>query len=56
MTDKFEFTTEERAETLRLYAELKDRIGDSLAEGDEQKIRAHLSQLMEHHQLQRNVF
>ena len=56
MIDKFEFTTEERAETLRLYAELKERIGDSLAEDDEQKIRAHLSQLMEHHQVQRNVF
>ena len=56
MIDKFEFTTEERAETLSLYAELKERVGDSLADGDEQKIRAHLSQLMEHHQVQRNVF
>ena len=29
MEEIFEFTVDERAETLRLYGELKDRVGDS---------------------------
>ena len=56
MTDKFEFTTEERADILRLYTELKDRVGDSLLPGDEQKIRSYLSEMMAHQQVMRDVF
>ena len=56
MDDKFEFTTEERAETLRLYTWLKENVGTSLVEGDEEKIRHHIAGLMDGQQLQRDVF
>ena len=56
MDDKFEFTTEERAETLRLYTWLKENVGTSLVEGDEEKIRHHIAGLMDGEQLQRDVF
>ena len=56
MDDIFEFSTAERAETLRLYGELKDRVGDSLHDDDEKKLRQHIGRLMENHQLQRDVF
>jgi GTP pyrophosphokinase len=56
MDEKFEFTTAERAETLTLYAELKERVGDSLEPGDEQLLRHHIGQLMEGHQIVRDAF
>ena len=56
MNDKFEFTTEERSETLVLYTWLKEQIGSSFIEGDELKIREHIAGLMEQKQLQRDVF
>jgi len=56
MNERFEFTTEERGETLRLYTWLKEAIGSSLHEGDEQNIRTHIALLMEQQQLQRDVF
>ena len=56
MDDRFEFTTEERAETLRLYTWLKEHVGTSLVEGDEEKIRRHIAGLMDGEQLQRDVF
>ncbi len=56
MNERFEFTTEERGETLRLYTWLKEAIGSSLHEGDEQNIRTHIASLMEQQQLQRDVF
>ena len=56
MTDKFEFTTIERAEALRLQAELKDRVGESLLADDEQKIRTHLSAMMAQQQVARDIF
>ena len=56
MADKFEFTAEEHAETLKLYAWLKEQIGSSLLADDEQKIRLHISELMEQKLLSRDVF
>ena len=56
MENKFEFSTEERAETIELYTWLKDQIGNSLQNEDEQKIRKHMSELMEQQHLQRDVF
>ena len=56
MDEKFEFTTAERAETLTLYAELKERVGDSLEPGDEQLLRHHIGQLMEGNQIVRDAF
>ena len=54
--DKFEFTTAERAEALEIYAELKDRVGDSLDTRDEQLLRHHVNQLMEGQQIVRDAF
>jgi GTP pyrophosphokinase len=56
MNERFEFTAEERAELLRIYSELKNRVGDSLLAGDEEKIRVHMSQLMEQGRVSRDVF
>ncbi len=56
MNERFEFTTQERAETLRLYNELKVRVGESLLDGDEQKVRQHIAQLMDGSVLHRDVF
>ena len=56
MTDKLVFTSEERVETMLMYSKLKERVGDSLLPDDELKIRQHLSVLMEHGQVQRDVF
>ena len=56
MYDKFEFTTSERAEALTLYNELKDKIGDSLEDGDESLIRQHIGHLVEGHQVVRDAF
>ena len=55
-TDKFEFTSEERAEALRLQALLRERVGDSLLADDEQKIRAHLSAMLAQQQVNRDIF
>ena len=56
MDKKFEFTVEERAEALRLYGELRDRVGDFVDPNEERKLRSHLLNLMEKHQVHRDVF
>ena len=56
MTDKFTFTTEEKDETLKLQLWLKEQIGASLIEGDEEKIRHHLMHKIENGQVRRDIF
>ena len=56
MEPKFDFSSDERIEALSLYAKLKDRVGDSLLPGDEQKMRHHLMQLMDGNHVIRNIF
>ena len=56
MEPKFDFPSDERIEALSLYAKLKDRVGDSLLPGDEQKMRHHLMQLMDGNHVIRNIF
>ena len=56
MEEIFEFTVDERAETLRLYGELKDRVGDSFEAGEEQRLRTHLLSLLGEHQVHRDIF
>ena len=56
MIDKFVFTPEERSEALLLSSELKEKVGDSLLPGDEQKIRSLLLQLTEQQHLVRDAF
>ena len=45
MTERIVFTLKERKEMMQLYQWLKEQIGSSLEEGDEQKIRHHISRL-----------
>ena len=56
MNEQFEFTAEERSEALRLYALLQRRMGGALHDGDEQKTRRHLGQLLQSLKLHRDVF
>ena len=56
MTEKLEFTTIEKEETLAIYQKIREQILPSLQEGDEERIRQLLLDAIETHQLQRNVF
>lgn len=56
MEEKFSFTTQEREQALALYAQLKDKVGESLKQDDELKIRRHLMSIIEEHQVRRDVF
>ena len=56
MTDRLEFTTEEKEETLALYQKIREEIASSLHEGDEERMRHNMLQALETKQLQRNVF
>ena len=56
MTDRLEFTTEEKEETLALYQKIRGVIAPSLHEGDEEHMRRNMLQALETKQLQRNVF
>ncbi len=56
MTNKLEFTLQEREETLDLYQRIREQIAPSLKEDDESRMRTLLLQAIETHQLQRNVF
>jgi GTP pyrophosphokinase len=56
MTEKFVFTAEERDEALTLYSQLKEKIGSSLHEGDEEKIRSYMLRALEQQQMSRDVF
>ena len=56
MTDKLEFTIQEREETLTLYQKIREQIASSLKEGDEENMRQLLMRIIETNQLQRNVF
>ena len=56
MTEKLEFTTEEKEETLALYQKIREEVSPSLHDGDEEYMRHHMLQALETKQLQRNVF
>ena len=56
MMDTITFTTQEKEDTLVLYQEVRELIDDSLMEGDVERMRHHLMNAIEHHQVQRNVF
>ena len=53
---KFEFTQQEKEETLALYNVVRTLLGDSMKKDDEQLIRHHLMRAIEEQQMQRNVF
>lgn len=56
MEERFAFTPEERELALSLYTKLKDSLGQSLQEGDEEKIRAHLLQSIQNNEIRRDAF
>src|SRR5574344_609585 len=56
MEDKFEFSPEERSLTVLLLKQLRDKIGNTLKPGDEQKLRHHLVFPIQNNQVKRNVF
>ena len=56
MTSKLDFSIEERSLALALYAELKEKIGASLADADEAQLRKHLMAGIELNQVRRNAF
>ncbi len=56
MTERLEFTTIEKEETLALYQQIREEIAPSLQEGDEERMRQDLMKMVETHQLPRNVF
>ena len=54
--DKFAFTSAEKEDTLALYQQVRDLVSDSLVEGDIERMRHHLMNAIEKHQVHRNVF
>ena len=52
----FEFTQQEKEETLVLYSKVRELLDDSLQKGDEQHMRHHLMRAIEEQQMHRNVF
>ncbi len=56
MTERLEFTTQEKEETLALYQHIREQIAPSLHEGDEERMRQLMMSAMESQQVNRNVF
>ncbi len=56
MEDKFEFSPEERSLTVKSLKQLRDKIGNTLKPGDEQKLRYHLVYAIQNNQVKRTVF
>ena len=54
--ETFAFTQEEKEQTLALYQHVRELVADSLLAGDEEKLRNHLRDAIDRHQIQRNVF
>ena len=56
MTERLEFTSQEREQTLTLYQRIREQIAPSLHEGDEEQMRNYLMNAIETHQVCRDVF
>ena len=56
MTERLEFTTQEKEETLALYQHIREQIAPSLHEGDEERMRQLMMSALESQQVNRNVF
>ncbi len=54
--EKLTFTPQEKEQTLALYQQVRQLIGDSLHDGDEERMRQHLMNAIENHQVNRNIF
>ena len=56
MTDELLFSPDEQKLISQLYAELKEKIAPTLQPGDEERLRRHLLQAIDAHQVQRDLF
>ena len=56
MTEKFEFTSQEKEDILSFYNQIKQEIGSSLIEGDEEKMRRYLGDYIEQNHVHRDMF
>ncbi len=56
MTERLEFTTEEKEKTLALYQRIREEIANSLQDGDEERMRQHLMELIDSDKFHRDVF
>ena len=56
MTERLEFSAEERQQISALYTELKQKIASTMQPGDEERLRHHLLQAIEDGQVQRDLF
>ena len=56
MTERLEFTIEEKEETIALYQKIREEVATTMHEGDEERMRRYILQALETRQLQRNVF
>ncbi|MCR4852890.1 MAG: HD domain-containing protein [Prevotella sp.] len=55
-SEVFYFTEEEKRESGELLEKLEQHLGDTLTQGDVEKMRAHLQRMMANKELQRDVF
>ena len=56
MTERIDFTPQEKEETLALYSQIRQEVVSSLKEGDEDKVRQYLGDYVEQSQTHRDVF
>ncbi len=56
MTEIQEFNTQEREETMALYQQIREQIGDTLQQNDVERMRHLLMTCIANHQVRRNVF
>ncbi len=56
MSEKLQFTTQEREDAITLYNSIKEQVGPSLHEGDEEKLRRYLQSYLEQPEVSRDVF
>ena len=56
MEQTFEFTQNEKNETLAILARLKEDIGDTLKPGDERKLHEHIINAISENKIQRDIF
>ena len=56
MEQTFEFTQNEKNETLAILARLKEDIGDTLKPGDERKLHEHIIHAISENKIQRDIF
>ena len=54
--ENLSFTQEEKEATLLLYQKVRELTADTLLPGDEERMRQHLLDALERHQMHRNVF